>query len=181
MQMPHEALRDGTDDLLAVLLDAPAPKPQLREIGKVAEIGDGIAIVAGLARALVDELLDFGGGLFGIVFDLEQDRLGVVLLGPSGSVVPGSDVQRTDKVISVPVGDALLGRVVDALGRPRDGNGPIATDRESPIEVAAPSILDRRPVTRPLATGLNPAYSSNLVFGVPRGRFVALGPLRCVR
>jgi F-type H+-transporting ATPase subunit alpha len=154
MQMPHEALRDGTDDLLAVLLDAPAPKPQLREIGKVAEIGDGIAIVAGLARALVDELLDFGGGLFGIVFDLEQDRLGVVLLGPSGSVVPGSDVQRTDKVISVPVGDALLGRVVDALGRPRDGNGPIATDRESPIEVAAPSILDRRPVTRPLATGL---------------------------
>ncbi len=154
MHMSHDPQCDGTDDLLRAVLDAPAPQPRLYEIGKVAEIGDGIAIVTGLARALVDELLDFGNGLLGIVFDLEQDRLGVVLLGPSGAVVPGSDVQRTGKVISVPVGTALLGRILDALGRPRDGRGPIEADRLSPIEVAAPSILDRKPVARPLATGL---------------------------
>jgi len=148
--MPH----DMTDDLLQVLLDSPAPEPKLQEIGRVAEIGDGIAIVTGLARALVDELLDFGGGLTGIVFDLEVDRLGVVLLGPTGPVVPGSDVSRTGRVVSVPVGDALLGRVVDALGRPRDGRELPASDRLRPIEAQAPGILDRAPVVRPLATGL---------------------------
>ncbi|MEO9298071.1 F0F1 ATP synthase subunit alpha [Devosia alba] len=146
--------RDTTDALLQVLLDAPAPEPKLQEIGRVSEIGDGIAIVIGLARALVDELLDFGGGLMGIVFDQEPNRLGVVLLGPSGPVVPGSDVRRTGRVVSVPVGDALLGRVVDALGRPRDGRGPVGSDRQRPIEAEAPGILDRAPVARPLATGL---------------------------
>jgi F-type H+-transporting ATPase subunit alpha len=148
--VPH----DITDDLLQILLNSPAPEPKLEEIGRVTEIGDGIAIVTGLARALVDELLDFGGGLSGIVFDLEADRLGVVLLGPTGSVVPGSDVYRTGRVVSVPVGDALLGRVVDALGRPRDGREPPVSDRLRPIEAQAPGILDRAPVVRPLATGL---------------------------
>lgn len=152
--MSPEALQDRTDDLLRAVLDAPAPKPQLSEIGKVSEIGDGIAIVTGLARALVDELLDFGGGLSGIVFDLEQDRLGVVLLGPPGTVVPGSDVRRTGRVVSVPVGPALLGRVVDGLGRPLDGREPPLTDDVRPIETEAPAILDRRPVARPMATGL---------------------------
>src|SRR5690554_2298755 len=152
--MSPEALQDRTDDLLRVVLDAPAPKPQLSEIGKVSEIGDGIAIVTGLARALVDELLDFGGGLSGIVFDLEQDRLGVVLLGPPGSVVPGSDVRRTGRVVSVPVGPALLGRVIDVLGRPLDGRESPQTERMRPIETEAPAILDRRPVARPMATGL---------------------------
>ncbi|WP_108484329.1 F0F1 ATP synthase subunit alpha [Oceaniglobus ichthyenteri] len=152
--MLHDAPRDATDDLLQAVLDAPPPKPHLSEIGTVAEIGDGIAIVTGLARALVDEVLDFGGGLTGIVFDLELDRLGVVMLGPAGSVVPGADVRRTGQVISVPVGAALLGRVVNGLGQPRDGGGPIATDRMRPIEMQPPGILDRRPVARPLATGL---------------------------
>ena len=152
--MPHDKVHDGTDDLIQVVLDAPAPEPQLSEIGKVAEIGDGIAFVTGLARALVDELLDFGGGLSGIVFDLDRDRLGVVMLGPTGSIVPGSEVRRTGHVVRVPVGAALLGRVVDGLGRPRDGRGPVNTDRLRPIEMQAPGILDRRPVARPLATGL---------------------------
>ena len=152
--MPREVTLVTTDDLLQSLLDAPPPKPKVSEIGQVSEIGDGIAIVTGLARALVDELLDFGGGLSGIVFDLEQDRLGVVLLGPSGPVVPGCDVRRTGRVVSVPVGRALLGRVVDGLGRPRDGGGAPATDRLRPIEVEAPPILGRAPVARPLATGL---------------------------
>ncbi|WP_243405180.1 F0F1 ATP synthase subunit alpha [Pelagivirga sediminicola] len=146
--MPHE------DKLLQDLLDAPAPAPELSEIGQVAEIGDGIAIVAGLARALVDELLDFGGGLMGVVFDLEEGRLGVVLLGAAGHVVPGADVRRTGEVVAVPVGRTLLGRVVDALGRPRDEGGEVRTDRTRPIEMEAPGVLDRAPVARPLATGL---------------------------
>lgn len=148
--MPHKY----SSDLLQLLLDAPTPGPELSEIGQVAEIGDGIVIVTGLARALVDELLDFGSGLMGVVLDLEEDRLGVVLLGAAGQVVPGSDVRRTGKVVAVPVGRALLGRVVDALGRPRDGRAPAETDRTRPIEMEAPSILQRAPVTRPLGTGL---------------------------
>jgi F-type H+-transporting ATPase subunit alpha len=146
--MPHDM------SLLQALLDAPAPEPQLSEIGQVTEIGDGIAIVTGLARALVDELLDFGSGLMGVVFDLEEGRLGVVLLGSAGHVVPGSDVRRTGRVVAVPVGAALLGRVVDALGRPRDGGAALGTDRTRPIEMEAPDILSRAPVARPLATGL---------------------------
>ncbi|WP_324754216.1 F0F1 ATP synthase subunit alpha [Roseovarius sp. Pro17] len=146
--MPHE------NALLQALLDAPAPQPELSEIGQVTEVGDGIAIVSGLARALVDEMLDFGNGLMGVVFDLEEGRLGVVLLGDAGHVVPGTDVRRTGRVVAVPVGRALLGRVVDALGRPRDGGAPPQTDRTRPIEMEAPSILDRAPVARPLATGL---------------------------
>ncbi len=152
--MPPDRAFDDMDDLLQALLDAPSPEPQFSEIGQVAEIGDGIAIVTGLARALVDELVEFDGGLSGVVFDLEPDRLGVVLLGPSTSVVPGADVRRTGRVVSVPVGPALLGRVVDALGQPRDGGRPPGSDRLRPIETEAPGILDRRPVARPLATGL---------------------------
>ncbi|HEY9039160.1 MAG TPA: F0F1 ATP synthase subunit alpha [Roseovarius sp.] len=146
--MPHDMT------LLQALLDAPAPEPELSEIGRVTEIGDGIAIVTGLARALVDEMLDFGAGLMGVVFDLEEGRLGVVLLGAAGHVVPGGDVRRTGRVVAVPVGRALLGRVVDALGRPRDGGAAPDTDRTRPIEMEAPDILSRAPVTRPLATGL---------------------------
>ncbi len=146
--MPHE------NSLLQTLLDAPAPEPELSEIGQVAEVGDGIAIVTGLARALVDELLDFGNGLMGLVFDLEEDRLGVVLLGETGRTVPGADVRRTGRVVAVPVGRALLGRVVDALGRPLDGGAAPETDRTRPIEMEAPGILARAPVAHPLATGL---------------------------
>ncbi len=148
------ASRSGTDDLLQALLDAPAPPPRLSEIGQVVDVGDGIAVVTGLARALVDELLEFASGVRGIVFDLEEDRLGVVLLGPSEAVTPGEDVRRTNRVVSVPVGSALLGRVVDALGRPRDGRGPVDIQRREPIEAEARGILERAAVSRPLATGL---------------------------
>ncbi len=140
--------------LLQTLLDAPAPEPELSEIGQVSEVGDGIAIVTGLARALVDEMLDFGAGLMGVVFDLEEEQLGVVLLGQAGHVVPGSDVRRTGRVVAVPVGRALLGRTVDALGRPRDGGALLDTGKTRPIEMEAPDILSRAPVARPLATGL---------------------------
>lgn len=140
--------------LLKVLLDSARPAPKLSEVGKVVEVGDGIAVVTGLARALSDELLQFASGVHGIVFDLEHDRLGVVLLGASERVAVGEDVLRTRKVVSVPVGPALLGRVVDALGHPRDGRGRIAAAAEHPVEAEAPEILARTAVSRPLATGL---------------------------
>ena len=141
-------------DFLQALLDLPPPDPKISEIGHVSEVADGIAIVTGLARALADEVLEFASGVQGIVFDLEPDRLGVVLLGPSENIAPHEDVRRTGRVISVPVGPALLGRVVDALGRPRDTNGPINTSQMRPIEAEAPDILHRKAVARPLATGL---------------------------
>ena len=145
---------EGPDKILNMLLDAPSPAPQLSEIGMVAEVGDGIAIVAGLEQALSDELLQFGSGVQGIVLDLEPGRLGVVLLGPSDRVTIGESVMRTHKVVSIAVGDALLGRVVTALGAPSDDKGPIRTQAVRPVEAEAPQILDRKAISRPLATGI---------------------------
>src|SRR5690554_7456750 len=122
------------------LLAVPAPTPAITEVGKVTEVGDGVAVVTGLARALADELLEFESGVRGMVLDLEPGRLGVILLGPSESISLGEDVRRTRKVVSVPVGPALLGRVVDAMGRPRDGLGGIAAVADTPIEAEAPGV-----------------------------------------
>lgn len=153
--MPDEGTTEtGTVDLIQKLLDSPPPPPRVSEMGRVEEAGDGIAIVTGLSAALADEVLEFASGVKGIVFDLEPGRLGVVLLGPTENVTPGETVRRTRRVISVPVGAPLLGRVVDAVGRPRDGQGPIETNHHRPTEWPAAGILDRRAVSRPLATGL---------------------------
>lgn len=130
------------------------PTPVLTETGTVTEVADGVAIVSGLARALADELLVFASGVHGIVLDLEPGRLGIILLGPSEQIHLGETVYRTRKVVSVPVGSALLGRVIDAMGRPRDTLGPIDAIAEHPIEAEAPSILNRTQIFRPLATGL---------------------------
>lgn len=138
----------------ADLLATPTPAPVLTEVGRVTEVGDGVAVVAGLARALADELLVFECGVRGVVLDLEPGRLGVILLGPSELIRLGEDVRRTRKVVSVPVGPALLGRVVDAMGRPRDGLGPITAVAEHPVEAEAPGVLSRSAIFRPLATGI---------------------------
>ncbi len=151
---PDVAPPPTATDLLQALLDARPPAPRLAELGRVAEVGDGIAIVTGLARTLADETLIFASGIAGVVFDVEPGRLGVVLLGPSEQVRPGEDVRRTGRVLSVPVGPALLGRVVDALGRPLDGREAPAATALHPVEAEAPGILERAPVARPLATGL---------------------------
>jgi len=142
------------DALLKVLLDSAPPAPRLSEIGKITELSDGIAIVTGLARALSDELLQFASGVRGIVFDLEPDRLGVVLLDASDRIAVGEDVVRTRKVVNVPVDPSLLGRVVDALGRPRDGKGRIDATTQHPVEAEAPEILHRSAISHPLATGI---------------------------
>lgn len=144
----------GPEEMLGALLAIPSPTPRLSEIGQVAEVADGIAIVAGLERALSNELLQFASGVQGIVLDLEPGRLGVVLLGPSDQVTVGESVTRSHKVVSAKVGPSLLGRVVDALGNPRDGKGPIKTESLRPVEAEAPEILARLAITRPLATGI---------------------------
>lgn len=114
-------------NFLGALMDGPTPAPALTEVGTVAEVGDGIAVVSGLARALADELLVFASGVRGVVLDLEPDRLGVILLGPSDRVTSGEDVWRTHKVFSVPVGTGLIGRILDATGSPRDGKGAVVS------------------------------------------------------
>jgi F-type H+-transporting ATPase subunit alpha len=154
MQYDANRIAASPEDLLKAILDLPTPKPRLSEIGEVAEVADGIAIVTGLEHALSDELLTFEGGVQGIVLDLEPGRLGVVLLGQSDSIAVGQNVFRTHAVVSTKVGSALLGRVVSALGDPIDGKGAIGTDILHPVEAEAPEILDRKAITRPLATGI---------------------------
>ncbi|MFX0543040.1 F0F1 ATP synthase subunit alpha [Roseovarius sp. S4756] len=142
------------EGMVKALLDSPAPPPRLSEIGQVAEVADGIAVVTGLERALSDELLQFEGGLMGLVLNLEPGRLGVVLLGPSDRIGVGTAVTRTHSVVSTQTGAALLGRVVDALGQPQDGMGAIKAAALRPVEAEAPEILQRKAITRPLATGI---------------------------
>jgi F-type H+/Na+-transporting ATPase subunit alpha len=124
------------------------------EVGSIISIGDGIARVHGVENAMAGEMLEFPHGVFGIALNLEEESVGVVLLGEFREIKEGDPVKRTGRIISVPVGDELLGRVVNALGQPIDGKGPIATQRFSPIERLAPGVVDRQPVKEPLQTGL---------------------------
>ena len=148
------AIITSAEALLQVILDSPAPALQIIESGRVAEVADGIAVVTGLAQALSDEVLQFESGVQGVVLDLEPNRLGVVLLGPTDLVTIGETVTRTHSVVSTKVGAGLLGRVVGALGEPLDGKGPIKAEAMRPVEAEAPKILDRTAVSRPLATGI---------------------------
>ncbi len=124
------------------------------EVGTVISLGDGIARVHGCERAMAGEMLEFQHGVVGMALNLEEDSVGVVLLGEDRSIKEGDPVKRTGRIISVPVGEEMLGRVVNALGQPIDGKGPIATTSFSPIETLAPGVVDRQPVREPLQTGL---------------------------
>jgi F-type H+-transporting ATPase subunit alpha len=129
--------------------------PRLEEVGRVTHLGDGVATVGGLPETRLDELLLFEpAGVHGLAVDLGEEAIGCVLLGDTGRVAAGGTVRGTGEVARVPVGRALLGRVVDAVGNPLDGGGPIAAEALMPIEQPAPMIVDRALVTRPLATGL---------------------------
>jgi F-type H+-transporting ATPase subunit alpha len=124
------------------------------EVGTVVSLGDGIARVHGCQRAMAGEMLEFPHGVFGIALNLEEDSVGSVLLGEYLEIKEGDPVKRTGRIISVPVGEELLGRVVNALGQPIDGKGPILTKQTAPIERIAPGVVDRQPVREPMQTGL---------------------------
>ena len=124
------------------------------DVGTVIEIGDGIAHIHGLEKAMAGELLDFGNDIYGLVLNLEQDNVGAVLLGGETEIKEGSQVKRTGKIMQVPVGEAMIGRVVDAIGRPIDGKGEIRAEKTRPVEFHAPGIADRQPVKEPLQTGI---------------------------
>ena len=124
------------------------------EVGSIITIGDGIARVHGVEKAMAGEMLEFPHGVYGIALNLEEESVGAVLLGEFKEIKEGDLVKRTGRIISVPVGEALLGRVVNALGQPIDGKGPIVSKQFSPIERLAPGVVDRQPVKEPLQTGL---------------------------
>jgi F-type H+/Na+-transporting ATPase subunit alpha len=126
----------------------------LSEVGSVLQVGDGIARVYGLENALASEMLEFEHGVTGIAFNLEEDNVGTALFGEWQHVKEGEPVRRTGRVASVPVGDALIGRIVNPLGQPQDGQGPIETDETRVLEFKAPGVIDRQPVKEPVQTGL---------------------------
>src|ERR1700755_2308281 len=135
------------------------------EVGTVITLGDGIARVYGLDKAMAGELLQFPHGVAGLAMNLEEDQVGVVLLGDYTEIKEGDEVKRTGRIMSVPVGDAMIGRVVDSLGNPIDDKGPINTDKFIEIERLAPGVIQRQPVKEPMATGLKDIDSM-----IPSGR-----------
>ena len=126
----------------------------VEEVGSVISVGDGIARIHGLERCMAGEMLSFPHEVFGIALNLEEDQVGAVLLGDYAEIREGDTVKRTNKIMSVPVGDALIGRVVNPLGQPLDDKGPIVSEHNNPLERLAPGVVDRQPVREPLQTGI---------------------------
>ncbi|MGZ6912489.1 MAG: F0F1 ATP synthase subunit alpha, partial [Acidimicrobiia bacterium] len=147
----------NADEIAAALrkhVDSFAPSLAQEQLGRVLEVGDGVARVAGLPDAAVNELLEFEGGMLALALNLDEETIGAVILGKSDEVEEGQAVKATGRILSVPVGDALVGRVVNALGQPIDGKGPIAAETQRRMEVQAPGIVGRKPVHEPLQTGI---------------------------
>jgi F-type H+-transporting ATPase subunit alpha len=129
-------------------------KVSVDEVGTIISLGDGIARVHGLDKVMAGELLEFGHGVSGLAMNLEEDQVGAVLLGDYTEIKEGDEVKRTGTIMSVPVGEGMIGRVVNALGQPIDGKGPIASNQRIAIERIAPGVIDRQPVREPMATGI---------------------------
>src|SRR5687768_921344 len=129
-------------------------KVEVEHVGQVLQVGDGIARVYGLPDCQMGELLEFPGGVQGLALNLEEDSIGAVIIGDDSKIKEGDPVKETGRIIELPVGRAILGRVVNALGQPLDGLGSIAADQFTRIEVAAPGVVDRQPVKEPLQTGI---------------------------
>ena len=160
----------GSGDVIPLLKDAVrewTPAALMEEIGTVRSVGDGIATVGGLESAAYGEILLFSSGIRGMVQDLKRDHIGCILFGDDQEIAEGSVVRRTGKIAGVPVGDGFIGRVVDALGAPIDGKGPIRADGYLPIESPAPGIIDRQPVNTPMETGL---LAIDSMFPIGRGQ-----------
>ncbi|MCH2400141.1 MAG: F0F1 ATP synthase subunit alpha, partial [Pirellulales bacterium] len=126
----------------------------VREVGTVLEVGDGIARVYGLSNVMATEMVGFPNGVIGLAFNLEENSVGIIILGDYLQINEGDEVRATGKLLSVPVGDAVVGRVLDALGNPIDGKGPLVTEETRPVEVLAPGVAERQPVCEPLQTGI---------------------------
>jgi F-type H+-transporting ATPase subunit alpha len=145
---------DEITQLLRQQIENYESKIAVDEVGTIISLGDGIARVYGLDKVMAGELLSFPHNVAGIAMNLEEDQVGVVLLGDYTEIKEGEEVKRTGRIMSVPVGDALIGRVVNSLGQPIDDKGPITTDKFLPVERIAPGVIDRQPVREPMATGL---------------------------
>jgi len=130
------------------------PSMEREEVGRVIESGDGIARVSGLPKAMANELLEFSGGLLGVAFNLDEAEIGCIIFGDASAIEEGDSVKQTGRVLSIPVGDSFLGRVVDALGRPLDDKGAIQAEETRNLEVQAPNVVSRQPVKEPLYTGI---------------------------
>ncbi|MDR4504999.1 MAG: F0F1 ATP synthase subunit alpha [Candidatus Scalindua sp.] len=129
-------------------------KLKMESVGTVLQVGDGVARVYGLDDCMSNELLEFPGEVFGIALNLEEDNVGCVLLGSDKDIKEGDTVKTTGRIVEVPVGEGLLGRVVNALGQPLDGKGPIVSDKSMPVEGSSPNVVERQPVVEPLQTGI---------------------------
>jgi len=140
------ALRDNLEDW--------SPSLESETMGYVTSVGDGVARVTGLPGAMASELLEFPDGLIGVALNLDEDSIGTVILGDASGIEEGDEVRSTGRVLSIPVGDELLGRVVDSLGNPIDGKGDLNTSERRPLETQAPSVVERQPVSAPLQTGI---------------------------
>src|SRR6266536_3196977 len=137
------------------------------DVGTVVEIGDGIARIQGLAGCMASELIDFGHGVFGLAFNLEEDTVSAIILGNYEEIKEGVEVRTTGRIIEVPVGDELIGRVVDPLGVPLDGKGPINAKASKRMDVVAPGVIERQNVDTPVATGIK---SIDAMFPIGRGQ-----------
>ncbi len=148
---------EDISDAVRRMLEGYEPGLSAEQVGRVINTGDGIANISGLPGALANELLDFGDGVFGMAMNLDERTIGAAVFANSSRIEEGQTVRRTERVLSVPVGDALLGRVVDPLGRPLDGKGPLEQakiDGQRALEVQAPGVVDRQPVNEPMQTGI---------------------------
>jgi F-type H+-transporting ATPase subunit alpha len=146
-----------TDEIASVLREEIARYQSgidVREVGRVLEVGDGIARVWGLSGVMAGEMVEFPGGITGLAFNLEENSVGVIILGDYLKVTEGDEVKSTGRLLSVPVGDAVIGRVLDPLGNPLDGKGPVVTELRRPVETLAPGVSERSPVREPLQTGI---------------------------
>ena len=147
----------SADEITAALrtnLEGWSPEVERETVGYVTSIADGVARVRGLPRVMASELLEFGDGLIGVTLNIDEEDLGVVVMGDASHIDEGAPVRQTGNVLSIPVGDALLGRVIDPLGNPIDGKGPIDTTERRLLETQAPSVVERQPVKEPLQTGI---------------------------
>ena len=152
-------------DILKQQLAGMESTARMEEVGKVLQVKDGVAIIFGLDNVQANELIEFENGMMGVVMNLEEDNVGAVLFGPSENIKEGFSVKRTGRIASVMAGDGLLGRVVDTLGNPIDGKGPIQGQLyEMPLERKAPGVVFRQPVNQPLQTGLK-AIDSQIPIG----------------